>query len=209
MDLDSCQIGRHHHLKPSRPFLPLPPLSLRETPDGTPASSPLHSKHQPDPTPSSTHQPLLDLTPIIHRPVRRVRQQIPHPPLPLSLSLFVVGIDIPSPPADPERLLLQCRSGVVGGAQVDALVEGEEGLFFYGGGGLVSFVGGIVGGKRRGGDWLRTLGCGSLVDGYGSRRYQGFGFGFADGWGWGWGKMRERRWWWGMVWVWVWVGGRV
>lgn len=88
-------------------------------------------------------------------------------------------------------------------------MEGEEGLFFMGGGGLVSFVGGIVGGKRGGGDWLRTLGCGSLVDGYGSRRYQGFGFGFADGWGWGWGKMRERRWWWGMVWVWVWVGGRV
>lgn len=34
---------------------------------------------------------------------------------------------------------------------MDALVEGEEGLFFYGGGGLVSFVGGLVGGKRGGG----------------------------------------------------------
>lgn len=89
-----------------------------------------------------THQPLLDLNPIIHRSVRRVRQQISHPslspssPFPLSLDRSGIRIiGIPSPRADPKRLLLQRRRGVVRGAEVDALVDGEEGLCFLGVGG--------------------------------------------------------------------------
>ena len=98
----------HPSIHPSIPSHPIPSSSRHPT-----------NQHNQ----SSTQQPPLRLAPI-DPPIRRIRQQIPH------LPATATAARIPPPPLDPVRLLLQRRCGVVGCADVDALVDFEGGLLF-------------------------------------------------------------------------------